>query len=81
MSNIFIGGISGVAKKQPQYIYNVYEVGDIDEKSGLAEYQKIKVVKVRRAEERSAKDYVHGLYNYRKTGKNYFIELKDVIYS
>jgi hypothetical protein len=81
MSNIFIGGISGVAKKQPQYIYNVYEVGDINEKSGLAEYKKIKVVKVRRAEERSAKDYVHSLYNYRKTGKSYLIELKDVIYS
>jgi len=81
MSNIFIGGISGVAKKQPQYIYNVYEVGDINEKSGLAEYKKIKVVKVRRAEERSAKDYVHNLYNYRKTGKSYLIELKDVIYN
>jgi hypothetical protein len=81
MSNIFIGGISGVAKKQPQYIYNVYEVGDINEKSGLAEYEKIKVVKVRRAEERSAKDYVHGLYNYKKTGKSYVIELKDVNYN
>ena len=71
MSNVFIGAIK---KQQPQWVFKIYEVGDIDEESGLAEYKYIKTMKVRRADARSAEDVVRRTYSWKATGKDYKIE-------
>jgi hypothetical protein len=42
--NVLIGGIGAVKKKQDQYVFNVYEMGDVSEDSGQAEYKKVKVL-------------------------------------
>jgi hypothetical protein len=71
MSNIMIGAVK---KQQPQYVFKVYEVGDVNENSGLAEYKYVKTVKVRRADARSAEDAVRKNWSWKATGKDYKIE-------
>ena len=71
MSNVMIGAVK---KQQPQWVFKVFEIGDIDEKSGLAEYKYIKTVKVRRADVRSAEDVVRRTWSWKATGKDYKIE-------
>lgn len=71
MSNVMIGAVK---KQQPQFTFKVYEVGDIDEKSGLAEYKYVKTVNVRRADARSAEDVVRRKYSWQATGKEYKVE-------
>lgn len=71
MSNVMIGSVK---KQQPQWVFKVFEIGDIDEKSGLAEYKYIKTVKVRRADARSAEDVVRRTWSWKATGKDYKIE-------
>ena len=69
--NVLIGAVK---KQQPQWVFKIYEVGDINEKSGLADYKYIKTMKVRRADSRSARDVVMKSYSYKATGNNYLIE-------
>ena len=69
--NIMIGAVK---KQQPQWVFKIYEVGDINEKSGLADYKYIKTMKVRRADSRSARDVVMKSYSYKATGKDYRVE-------
>lgn len=73
MSNVMIGA---VAKKtnQDSYKFNIYEQGDVNEKSGLAEYKKIKTVNIKRASLESAREFLRKKYSYKNTGKNYLIE-------
>jgi hypothetical protein len=56
------------------YTFAILEKGDINEDSGLAEYQKIKTVKIKRADMYSALNYLRGKYSYKNTGKQYMIE-------
>jgi len=69
--NVLIGAVK---KQQPQWVFKIYEVGDINEKSGLADYKYIKTMKVRRSDSRSARDVVMKSYRYKATGKNYLVE-------
>ena len=69
--NVLIGAVK---KRQPQWVFKIYEVGDINEKSGLADYKYIKTMKVRRSDSRSARDVVMKNYSYKATGKNYLVE-------
>lgn len=71
MSTVMIGAVK---KQQPQYVFKVYEVGDVNENSGLAEYKYVKTVKVRRADARSAEDAVRKNWSWKSTGKDYKIE-------
>lgn len=71
MSNVMIGAVK---KQQPQFTFKIYEIGDIDEESGLAEYKYVKTVKVRRADAYSAQDFVRKKYSWKATGKDYKIE-------
>ena len=36
MSNVMIGAVK---KQQPQWVFKIYEIGDVNEESGLAEYK------------------------------------------
>jgi len=56
------------------YKFNIYEQGDINEKSGLAEYKKIKTVNIKRASLESAHEFLRKKYSYKNTGKNYIVE-------
>ena len=58
MSNVMIGAVSAKKKKQDQYVFNVYEMGEINEDSGQAEYKKVKVLKIRRADQRGTRSTV-----------------------
>jgi hypothetical protein len=78
--NIMIGSIGAVKKKQDQYVFNVYEMGDVSEDSGQAEYKKVKVLKVRRADQRGARDVAYKTMRAKDPNKNYFIELATVNY-
>jgi hypothetical protein len=69
-----IGGIGAVKKQQPQWVFKIYEIGDVNEESGLAEYKYIKTMKVRRADARSAEDVVRKTYSWKATGKDYKVE-------
>ena len=79
--NVLIGNIGAVKKKQDQYVFNVYEMGDINESSGQAEYKKVKVLKVRRADQRGARDVAYKTMRAKDPNKDYFIELSTVNYS
>jgi len=80
MNNVMIGAISAKKKKQDQYVFNVYEMGEINESSGLAEYKKIKVLKIRRADLRGARDVAYKTMRAKDPKKDYFIELSTVNY-
>jgi hypothetical protein len=71
MNNVMIGAVK---KQQPQWVFKIYEIGDVNEESGLAEYKYIKTMKVRRADARSAEDVVRKTYSWKATGKDYKVE-------
>jgi len=70
-----IGATKRKKEKAVNWIFNVNEVKDISEKSGLPIYGKGFKVKVKRVNEDSARNYVKSVYSYKNTGKYYFVEL------
>ena len=80
MSNVMIGAVSAKKKKQDQYVFYVYEIGEINEDSGQAEYKKVKVLKIRRADLRGARDVAYKTMRAKDPKKDYFIELSTVNY-
>lgn len=75
---VFIGGISGVKSKQPQYVFSVIEILGISEKTGGPIFGNKKYFKVRKSNRNSAYDAARSKYSYTKTGKQYFVELETV---
>lgn len=73
MSNIMIGAV-GKKPNQESYKFYIFEQGNINEKSGLAEYKKIKTVNIKRASLESAREFLRKKYSYKNTGKNYLVQ-------
>ncbi len=55
-------------------------MGEINEDSGQAEYKKVKVLKIRRADQRGARDVAYKTMRAKNPNKDYFIELATVNY-
>jgi hypothetical protein len=72
----------GAAKRKKQevvtYVFSVYEITGISERSGSPIFAKGIQVKVRRANYDSAQNFVKSKYSYQKTKKHYFVELKQI---